>query len=217
MWLLIMVIMIVISVVLSFIPVIGHVASQILYPVLTGGLMLGCRAIDRGQPLTINHLFAGFSERAGPLLMLGVIYTAVAIAIVAAVVGILLVIFGAAVFTQIFRVNDAISTGALLGGALMMVTVGTLLFLVLFLPLIMAIWFAPALVMLGGREPWPAMKESFAGSLQNVVPFLIYGLIGIGLAIVATIPLGLGWFVVAPMTIASIYTAYCDIFEPKVS
>ena len=57
------------------------------------------------------------------------------------------------------------------------------------------------------------MKESFAGCVQNMVPFLIYGLIGIGLAIVATIPLGLGWFVVAPMTIASIYTAYCDIFE----
>ncbi len=213
MWLLILVIMIVLSIVLSLIPVIGHLVSNLLYPVLTGGLMLGCRAIDRGQPLTINHLFAGFSERAGPLFMLGVIYLGLAIAIVATVAGILLVIFGAAVFTQMFSINNAISTSVLLSGAFMMVMVGTLLFLVLFLPLIMAIWFAPALVMLGGREPWPAMKESFAGCVQNVAPFLVYGLIGIGLAIVATIPLGLGWFVVAPMTIASIYACYCDIFE----
>ena len=103
MWLLILVIMIVLSIVLSFIPVIGHLASNLLYPVLTGGLMLGCRAIDRGQPLTINHLFAGFSERAGPLFMLGAIYLGLTIAIVATVAGILLVTFGAAVFTQMFR------------------------------------------------------------------------------------------------------------------
>jgi hypothetical protein len=35
------------------------------------------------------------------------------------------------------------------------------------------------------------------------------------LAIVASIPFGLGWFVLLPVTIASLYASYCDIFEDK--
>src|SRR5204862_143689 len=82
----------------------------------------------------------------------------------------------------------------------------------LLLPLIMAIWFAPPLVMLGALSPGAAMKASFYGCLRNVIPFLVYGAIGIVLAIIATIPLGLGWFVLGPVAIASIYASYCDIF-----
>ena len=82
----------------------------------------------------------------------------------------------------------------------------------------MAIWFAPALVVFRGVEPVAAMKLSFAGCMKNVIPFLVYSVIGLLLAIVASIPLGLGWFVLGPMTIASVYTSYCDIYEsPAVS
>ncbi len=213
MWLLIVILLFLLNMVLTVIPVAGSLATQVLFPVLMGGLMLGCRAIDRGQPLTVNHLFAGFSERAGPLLIVGLLYTGIAIAIAMAVAGTLLVLFGAAVFAQLFRLSDPFAASAVLGGALMVIMVGALLFLLLFLPLVMAVWFAPALVVLRGLEPWAAMKASFAGCLQNVLPFLIYSLIGIVLAVVATIPFALGWLVVGPMSIASIYTSYCDIFE----
>ena len=175
--------------------------------------MLGCRAIDRGQPLTVNHLFAGFSERAGPLMVLGLLYTGIAVAITITVAGILLVSFGAAVLTQLFRLSDPFAASAVLGGVLMVALTGALLFLLLFLPLVMAVWFAPALVMLRGLEPWAAMKMSFGGCMRNVMPFLVYGLVGIVLAVVATIPFALGWLVVGPLSIASIYTSYCDIFE----
>ena len=59
------------------------------------------------------------------------------------------------------------------------------------------------------------MAASFRGCLRNVVPFLLYGLIGFGLAIVASIPFGLGWLVLGPVTMATIYTSYCDIFEDQ--
>ncbi len=212
-WVLIVVILFVLSMVLALVPVVGHLASQVLFPVFMGGLMLGCRAIDRGQPLTVNHLFAGFSERAGPLMVLGLLYTGIAVAITITVAGILLVSFGAAVLTQLFRLSDPFAASAVLGGAFMVVLIGAMLFLLLFLPLVMAVWFAPALVMLRGLEPWAAMKMSFSGCMRNVMPFLVYGLIGIVLAVVATIPLALGWLVVGPLSIASIYTSYCDIFE----
>src|SRR5437660_21256 len=85
----------------------------------------------------------------------------------------------------------------------------------LLIMLIMAIWFAPALVMLGELSPGAAMKASFHGCLQNVIPFLVYGAVGIVLAVIATIPFGLGWFVLGPVAIASVYASYCDIFEDK--
>jgi uncharacterized membrane protein len=60
------------------------------------------------------------------------------------------------------------------------------------------------------------MKQSFVGSLRNIVPFLLYGLILFLLSIVATLPLLLGWLVLGPVLAASLYTAYKDIyFKPR--
>lgn len=212
-WLLTVVILIVLQICLQFIPVVGHLANSVLFPVLVGGLMLGCRAVDRGEPLSVNHLFAGFSAHAGPLLVVGLLYTALLLACALIVAGILFVAFGASMVAQLFALQNPASMGSVLGKMLYAVMLGALLFLALSLPLIMAVWFAPALVVLRGAEPWTAMKLSFSGCLKNVVPFLVYGLIAILLAIVASVPVMLGWFVLLPVAIASIYTSYCDIFE----
>ena len=40
--------------------------------------------------------------------------------------------------------------------------------------------------MLNGEEPLAAMRRSFRACARNIVPFLVYGLIYLGLAIVAT-------------------------------
>ena len=56
------------------------------------------------------------------------------------------------------------------------------------------------------------MKGSFMGCLKNILPFLVYGVIMFVLAIVASIPLALGWLVLGPMTVASVYAAYRDIY-----
>jgi uncharacterized membrane protein len=57
-----------------------------------------------------------------------------------------------------------------------------------------------------------ALKASFFACLKNIVPFLVYGIVGFVLAIVASIPVMLGWLVLGPVFIASVYTAYRDIF-----
>ena len=62
------------------------------------------------------------------------------------------------------------------------------------------------------RQICDSSKWSFFACLKNIGSFLIYGIVWMLLAIVATIPLGLGWLVLGPMTIASVYTAYRDIF-----
>ena len=212
-WILIVVIGFVLNLILAFIPILGSIASHLLFPILAGGLMLGCRAIDRGEPLTIGHLFAGFGPRAGSLLIVALIYIVATIAILLFVVALVVAFFGVAVLSHLWSGQDSLSDGAALSGIALIVLVGLLLFLLLYLPLVMAVWFAPALVVLQGAEPWAAMKLSFIGSLENILPFLIYGVVGIALAIVATIPLLLGWLVLGPVTVASVYASYCDIFE----
>lgn len=212
-WILIVLIGFGIQLVLAIIPFLGSIASQLLFPILAGGLMLGCRAIDRGEPLTINHLFAGFGPKAGSLLIVALIFLAAAIAIICLVVVLLLVFFGASLLTHFWSASNSMSSAEAIGEIVLVVLVAALLFLLFYLPLVMAIWFAPALIVLGNAEPWPAMKLSFMGSIKNIIPFLIYGLIWIVLAIVATIPFLLGWLVLGPVTVASIYASYCDIFE----
>jgi uncharacterized membrane protein len=213
-WLLIWIILLVLYLVAA-ITGIGSLVMHVLLPVFTGGMMLGCRALDRGNPLTLGHLFAGFSQRAGPLVVVGLIYTGLGLLITLLVAGMMVGLFGVAIFSMLTGTVDPSQSGIALDSVVVAVLLCVLFFLLLLLPLIMAVWFAPALVMLGGLSPGAAMAASFRGCLRNVVPFLLYGLIGFGLAIVASIPFGLGWLVLGPVTMATIYTSYCDIFEDQ--
>jgi uncharacterized membrane protein len=78
----------------------------------------------------------------------------------------------------------------------------------------MALWFAPALVMLQNQSAPRAIAESFKGCLKNIVPFLIYGIVLFVLALIASIPFGLGWLVLGPVVLGSVYAAYRDIYVP---
>ena len=63
---------------------------------------------------------------------------------------------------------------------------GLLVALALSLVVAMAIWFAPALVVLRDVAPVEAMKASFAACLKNTVPLLVYGALYLVAAAVAT-------------------------------
>jgi uncharacterized membrane protein len=76
----------------------------------------------------------------------------------------------------------------------------------------MALWFAPALVALRQVAPVEALKLSVAATLKNVVPFLVFGVIYIVAAVVASIPLGLGWIVLVPVSLLTAYVSYGDVF-----
>jgi len=211
-WIAITVLYVIIMVMLSFVPVLGSLATTLLAPVFAGGVLSGCRAQDRGGELRIEHLFAGFTDRLGPLMIVGLLYLVGTLAIVV-VVGTLL--FAAVGMTGIgtLLTGDPLQAGvaslAALGiGALFAVLLG----LLLGIPLMMAFWFAPALVALRNDEPVAAAKASFDACLRNLLPMLVYSLLGLAFAIVASIPLGLGWLVLAPVFAASIYASYKDIF-----
>src|SRR5690349_16376225 len=75
-WVGITLIVLVITGVLGYLRVPGVIASLLLAPVFSGGLMIGCKALDEGGALKVQHLFAGFRERFGSLVLVGVFYFA---------------------------------------------------------------------------------------------------------------------------------------------
>ena len=205
-WILLIVAFAAISIAIAIIPVLGNIGGYVLGPVFAGGLMLGCRELARGGDLRIGHLFDGFRARFGPLALLGVAYFV--IVLVAVLVAMAVTGAGAAI-------------GVLFGmaGSEAAAHIGTMTILLaalvaagLLVPVGMAIWFAPALVVLNGFGVADALKTSFAACLRNIVPFLVYGVIFLGLAIVASVPFMLGWLAFGPVVVASVYTAYRDLF-----
>ncbi|MGH8663046.1 MAG: BPSS1780 family membrane protein [Burkholderiales bacterium] len=200
-WIGITLIGIVIFMVLAFVPILGQLGSSLLSIVFGGGIMLGCRALDRGGELTVGHLFTGFQTHLSPLLVIGALYLGAVfgLGLIFALVG------GGAAFSTLWGGADPSAAAG-------SVALAGLVFLLLLIPLAMAVWFAPALATLHNVAPVAAMKSSFTGCLRNLLPFLVYGVLLLILAILASIPFGLGWLVVLPMIAGSIYSGYKDIF-----
>jgi len=210
-WIGVTILLFVITVVLTFVPFIGSLAVQLLTPVFIAGIMLGCKAREQGGEFTVTHLFAGFGEQTGQLVVLGLLYLAGIIALTVLVV--IMVVFGAGGIGLLEKLETGdVST---LTNNLQFVLLVVLVIMALYIPLLMAIWFAPALVVLRNASAVDAMKLSFHGCLLNIIPFLLYGLVGLVLSIIAMIPMGLGLLVLLPVVMASIYAGYRDIYPEQ--
>jgi uncharacterized membrane protein len=200
--------------VLAIIPILGNIVGALISPFLVAGMMIGCRELERNEELEVAHLFAGFKENSGPLLVLGLLEFALSLVAMLIAAGIILLTVGM-VFVGVLagqspEPGTTLDPGFWIGAVTMILIVCAL-----FIPVTMAVWFAPALVALDKVEPLAALKSSFFACLKNMWPFLVYGLLMFVLAIVASIPLGLGWLLLGPVIIASVYTSYRDIFHSR--
>jgi uncharacterized membrane protein len=210
MWIVSMLVLFVIAIVVNVVPFIGQLAFQLIQPVFAAGLMIACRSLETGGEFEIEHLFAGFKRNLSGLLIVGLIF------LVAEVV--LLLVFGAfAGFGMLmaFMTGNPDDLMPAMMGSIMSMLIGLLVMLLLLVPVVMAYWFAPALVVLHDMAPVAAMKESFRGCLRNVLPFLVYGIVMTLLAIVAVIPIGLGMLVWLPLVVTSTYAAYRGIYTDE--
>lgn len=207
MWIVLALIMVIVFVVVGVIPVLGGLLTSLLMPVFAGGLMLAARKVDHGGVLEVGDLFAGFRDKLAPLLVLGALMLAAAVFF-----GIIAAAFGLGAAIGVFTGGASQSAAAILA-ALGAGIFGLLLILVLALLLAMAVWFAPTLVVLQGVAPVEAMKASFFASVKNTLPMLVYGVLYMVAAVVASIPFGLGWIVLFPVLLLTLYTSYRDVFE----
>ena len=205
-WILITLIFLGIVLLGAWVPFIGFVATSAPSPDLGRGVTLGCAELERGRSIEVSHLFAGFREKTSSLVVVGLLYVA-----------------GIAAILVLLRLRSGFSLIPVflgqaqpdIGAAIRLFMLALLVMMALSIPLWMAMWFAAPLVMLHDMKPLDALKASFLGCIKNIVPFLIYGLIGFVAMLLATLPLLLGWLVLGPILMGSIYAGYRDIFtEP---
>jgi uncharacterized membrane protein len=194
-------ILVVASVGTSLIPLAGGLISILVQPILIGGFMTACRAADQAEPVRVSVAFSAFSTHPGRLAVLGLLQFA-AYLILGLVGGL----------TAVALLGSDPKQSMLDPGMLLPFFIVVVVAIVLGFLLAMANWFAPALIVLQEIGPLEAVRMSFLACAKNVAAFLLYGLLGIVLAIAATLPVLLGWFVLGPVLFCSMYAGYRDLF-----
>ncbi len=198
------VLLLVILLAISIVPVFGQLGANLLLPLFGAGLLQLCRVQSEGGQAEIVDIFIGFRKNAGPLVMVGVIYVAGVFGI--AFVAFLLVsggILGGVITGKVAGVGIAF------GGVML----AALLVMILSIPVIMATWFAPALVFFHHMKPLDAMKASFEAGIKNWLAMSFFGIMLMIMAFFAMLPIGLGLLLLVPVFSGAVYASYRDIFE----
>lgn len=155
--------------VISIVPLIGTLVALALVPAATLGLMAATREAEQGRfpmPSTLVTAFRGGPSRTRSMLILGAMYAA----------GLMLVLGVAALFAtgqppvdlpannemSPERVRDLLSSQGLWAA------------LVLYVPLLMAFWHAPALVHWQGVSPFKSLFFSLLACWANKGAMLLY-------------------------------------------
>jgi uncharacterized membrane protein len=199
----------------GFLPLVGAIASPLVFFLLAGGLALAARKSAHGSVPAYADLFAGLGPSAGRLLIAGLLSAGAG-----AVVGGLMMTFALGGIFGVIAAGTAGAAGLAAPDAIagMLAGVGltslllTLVGLLLLVAISMAAWLAPALIVLRDVAPLDALMASLRAGWSNGAALTVYGLGFIALALVASIPFGLGWIVLAPLCGLSTYAAYQDIF-----
>ena len=205
-WVLSCFVLLLIAATLALIPMVGQFFFTLLSPLFLAGLMIGCRALERGEKLEIAYLFAGFRQNPVPLITVGGIYLVGQVLIL----GVAMMLGGSTLMELLIngkRVDENELRGVMSGGlTAVMVALG------LSIPLMMAAWFAPLLVAFKDMPAVAAMKLSFLACIKNIIPLQLYTITMVVLAVIAAMPYGLGFFLLVPVLFASLYASYEDIF-----
>ncbi len=206
-WIVLLSICVVAAVALSSVPVVGEPLVSLLMPVVLAGLMAGCRSLEQGDELELAHLFSGFKQHTTQLVTLG----GIALVSQYLILGAMMMVGGTAL-VGVLMSDQPNTDPSVIAQALTGAGFALLLGIVLFSVLMMAMQYAPTLVFFRGIAPVQAMKLSFRAFLHNVWPMLVYGIIFMFLAMLASLPMMLGWLVLLPLAFTSLYASYNDIF-----
>jgi hypothetical protein len=215
-WLALVLMLLAASKLLTIVPVLG-VVFILLMPIFVAGLMEGCRALERGEPLQLMHLACGFRRNAADLVTLG------GLSLVGNLV-IMMIVIGMA-GDSISALNAAFAGAAPqaitpeLRAAWLVVARALLTGTLVSLPLLLALWYAPLLVYFHDARPLAAMKSSLYACARNAPAMLVYGLVvfaGIFLAMPFARALhqyDLALWLLAPVLVPSLYASYRDIYR----
>lgn len=206
-WVVLFVIAAIALIALSNVPVVGEPLVSLLMPVVLAGVMSGARDLQKGEELELMHLFSGFHKHMAQLVTLG------GISLVAQflIFGVMLMVGGGTLVSILMSsepITDPAVVNEALAGAGFAATLGMFLFSIL----MMAMQYAPMLVFFNDVAPVAAMKLSLRAFLNNIGAMTVYSATLIALAILASLPMMLGWLVLLPVVFASLYASFDEIF-----
>lgn len=192
---------------LGLVPYLGSFVGILTVPVFVAGIMAGCRQLDLSGKLELEYLFYGFKKYTASLVTIGGIYLVGDILIT----GFFMLRGGDAAIDMWLhgkRFNEVE-----LAGVMNDILSATLFSLLLTIPLLMAIWFTPMLVIFEKMPPLIAIRKSFFACLKNLFAFQVYFITLLILALLSAVIYGLGFIVWFPVAFASAYFSYKDIFH----
>ncbi|HFD12424.1 MAG TPA: hypothetical protein ENJ32_08155 [Crenotrichaceae bacterium] len=194
-------------------PVIGPLVGAVLLPGLTAGLLIAAKKSSQGITISIHDLFTALmkSENRFGLLHLGMISLAVALLSGFAIYS----IGGDSLMSVLSQSNPAdLSEDSM---ELIQAQMPTLMLIMLSMSAITAMLFMYAipLVTFEGVPAFTAVKASIWTSIINMLPLTLFGLLYMIFAMLASLPLMLGFLVLIPVTICAWYASYVDIFGHK--
>jgi hypothetical protein len=154
---------------IDFIPFIGQIAAPILKPVFAVGFLAAAWSQERGGTPEPKQLFQGFRSNLWALIPLGVVLVA---GITLAVLGTALVDDGKLldVLSGKVKVDDALLADVQVQYAMLFAAACAL-------PVMLALWFAPALVVFQDCSAPVALRSSLIAALANWKPIAVYGLL----------------------------------------
>jgi uncharacterized membrane protein len=211
MWIVALLLLVIIAFALMLVPFLGHIAVQVLGPVFGAGLVLACAALETRGDFELGEIFGGFRTRFGSLALVGLLFFVGQVVIFVVALGIAGFGTMAGIFGMLVNGDSESAMQALLAASTSML-LAVLVAAALYIPLLAAVWLAPALVVMHGVGPGAAMAASFSACLRNFLPFLWYGIVMMVFAVVAALPFMLGYLAWVPVAVTSTYAAYRGIF-----
>ena len=225
-WLMLLLVYYLIQLIVSVVPLVGPLAMMVLRPVFTVGFLAAAWTQERGGTPAIRHLFRGFRTNLWALIPIGVTLIA---GTTVAVLATVLVDGGALVeaITANAKPDEALASSGRVEAAMLFAIVCAL-------PFLLAVWFAPALVVFQDCGPARALSGSLRASLANWKPVAVYGLMlflygavlpGTAFALIAIlVPPSIAPYVVAATVVPYVflfvaaqtisdYVAYRDMFH----
>ncbi len=209
-WLTLLLVSLVVLFVLALIPVAGQLLVSLITPPLLGGLYVAAAKVDDGQAIDVATLFDGLRDPAkrDPLLVLGGLLVA------AAVVSLLIIavtLGGTGLFAVMLGEGGEVDplAGISIGAG---TVIGLLLAVTVELVALAGLFYAVPLVVFDNAPPLPAVLSSIDACLKNVLPLFVFGLIYLILAILAALPLGLGFIVLIPVSFCAGYCSYKSVY-----
>lgn len=210
--------------VLSLVPLVGNVLALALLPGATLGLMAATREASQSKFPMPKVLLSGFSagrQQLRAMLVLGLLYAAGFLL----VLGISATVDGGK-FAHLYMFGGSMSADTVLAGDFQ---AAVMLAMVLYMPLSLLFWHAPALVHWHGVAPVKSLFFSMVACLRNFWAFTVYSLVWLGaflaMGMVVAIIAGLtgspelvsgfifpAAMVLAAMFFTSIYFTFRDCF-----